>query len=275
MVETLGCNYSIYKDDKPCSNGKYCQTYKIEDKSTVSDNNSKSPAEIKSSYDGELAKIKAQNRQQFFELVFKIIESFLDKNGESTLLSLIKKLVTGENTAQENYTILDENQTAIYNDGKMEGYKTVQPDGSSVISVDTDGDGKVDHAIAYDKNGKKVGEHLMAKKRTSGVSASTKNFRNSSANTPQTPMQPFNFYNDCVTTLDVKGFKAVLPADDKPAHEFLYIIALIKISKNFNEIIVMFSVIFTVKSIKLTEPLKSSVNHLKADSGSNSQHYQP
>lgn len=30
LVESLGCSFSIYRDEKPCATGKYCHSYKIE-----------------------------------------------------------------------------------------------------------------------------------------------------------------------------------------------------------------------------------------------------
>ena len=212
LVETLGCNYTIYKDDKPCTSGKYCQAYKIEDKSTGA-STAKSAEEIKAEYDIERKKIRTQNRQQFFELVFKIIGLLFEDSNNAGILGEIKKLINGEENANERYTILNENQSYIETDGERQGFKLTHKNGYTTYALDTDEDGKVDRAITYNKNGLAVAEHPMAKKRKNGKAATGKVLNAS-----------FNFYSDCITTLNVKGFKGVCHDWEQPDHEFLYII---------------------------------------------------
>ena len=109
--------------------------------------------------------------------------------------------------------ILDENQSYITADGKHQGYKVQNKNGSTSFAIDTNEDGSVDRLVNYDKTGKIIGDKPMAKKRIQGVTANTRIGNKS-----------FNFYSDCVTTLNVKGFKSVCHDWEKPDNEFLYII---------------------------------------------------
>ena len=157
-------------------------------------------------------------------MVFNIIGLFLENSNNSGILGEIKKLINGEQNANERYTILGENQSYIDNDGERQGFKVNNPDGSTSFAIDTDNDGKPDHLTTYDKTGKVKSEKPLVKKRTKGTTASTTLSSQVAKGFSKPSTQSFNFYSDCITTLDVKGFKRVCSAWEKPDHEYLYII---------------------------------------------------
>ncbi|MBK7389086.1 MAG: hypothetical protein IPI23_08450 [Bacteroidetes bacterium] len=186
LVESLGCSFSIYRDEKPCATGKYCHSYKIEDKSEPSKSTSKTSDDVKNEYNLELAKIKSHERQEFFEMVYKIIGLFLEHAENAGLLEDIKNLIIGEESASKTYNISDKSRTAIddNNDGLNEGYKTINPDGSTTFALDTDNDGRADELITYDKSGKVNAEKTVAK------STSTPTKKNSKPKPKEKPKPP-------------------------------------------------------------------------------------